>query len=103
MKRIFGYIVAVAIVVAVASCSVVNQAIKSGDPQYAYEQALMLYENGKWSQASDLFEACRHIYMGSPGRPMMSPGYASSMVLLRCAMNCVGDEKRISLPSLTWR
>ena len=72
MKRIFGYIVAVAIVVVVASCSVVNQAIKSGDPQYAYEQALMLYENGKWSQASDLFEACRHIYMGSPREDSLS-------------------------------
>ena len=72
MKRIFGYIVAVAIVVVVASCSVVNQAIKSGDPQYAYEQALMLYENGKWSQASDLFEACLHIYMGSPREDSLS-------------------------------
>ena len=37
------------------------------------------------------------------GSPTMSPGYASSMVLLRCAMNCVGEEKRTVLPNLTCR
>lgn len=72
MKRIFGYIAAVAIVATMAACSVVNEAIKSGDPQYAYEQALMLYDNEKWGQASDLFEACRHIYMGSPREDSLS-------------------------------
>ena len=66
MKSIFGYILAAVIVVGSVACSVVNNAIKSGDPQYAYEQALMLYEDEKWDQASSLFEACRHIYMGTP-------------------------------------
>ena len=36
------------------------------------------------------------------GRPTMSPGHASSTVLLRWAMNCVGEEKRVVLSSLTW-
>ena len=31
------------------------------------------------------------------GKPMMSPAHASSMVLFFCAMNCVGEEKRITL------
>ena len=48
------------------SCSVVNNAIKSGDPQYAYEQALILYEDEKWDKASALFEACAYIYAGTP-------------------------------------
>ena len=73
MKRNFGYIVAAIIaVLGVVSCSVVNKAIKSGDPQYAYEQALDLYEREKWSQASELFEACRHIYQGSPREDSLS-------------------------------
>ncbi|MBO7198812.1 MAG: outer membrane protein assembly factor BamD [Alistipes sp.] len=66
MKRIFGYILAVIVITSGAACSVVNNAIKSGDPQFAYQQALELYEDGKWEQASTLFEACRHIYMGTP-------------------------------------
>ena len=73
MKRNFGYIVvAIIAVLGVVSCSVVNKAIKSGDPQYAYEQALDLYEREKWSQASELFEACRHIYQGSPREDSLS-------------------------------
>ena len=32
------------------------------------------------------------------GKPTISPGYASSIVLLRCAINCVGDEKRRVFP-----
>ena len=77
MKRNFGYIVAAIIaVLGVVSCSVVNKAIKSGDPQYAYEQALDLYEREKWSQASELFEACRHIYQGSPREDSLSFYYA---------------------------
>ena len=66
MKRIFGYILAVIVITSGVACSVVNSAIKSGDPQFAYQQALELYDNGKWEQASTLFEACRHIYMGTP-------------------------------------
>ncbi len=66
MKSIFCYILAALLLVGSVACSVVNNAIKSGDPQYAYEQALMLYEDEKWDQASTLFEACRHIYMGTP-------------------------------------
>jgi outer membrane protein assembly factor BamD len=66
MKRIFGYILAVIVITSGVACSVVNSAIKSGDPQFAYQQALELYEDGKWEQASTLFEACRHIYMGTP-------------------------------------
>jgi outer membrane protein assembly factor BamD len=67
MKNYLGYIIAVAtLITSITECSVVNNAIKSGDPQYAYQQALTLYENEKWSQASTLFEACRHIYMDSP-------------------------------------
>lgn len=62
----------VATVMLVASCSVVNEAIKSGDPQYAYQQAVMLYDNGKWEKASSLFEACRHIYMGTPREDSLS-------------------------------
>ena len=73
MKHRIGYIATVIVAtLAIASCSVVNQAIKSGDPQYAYEQALMLYEQGKWDQASNLFEACRHIYLGSPREDSLS-------------------------------
>lgn len=72
MKRIFGYILATIVIVATAACSVVNEAIKSGDPQYAYQQALTLYENEKWDQASTLFEACRHIYMGTPREDTLS-------------------------------
>ena len=72
MKRIFCYILAIGAFITGAACSVVNEAIKSGDPQYAYEQALELYENGKWDQASTLFEACRHIYMGTPREDSLS-------------------------------
>ena len=66
MKRIFGYILASALVIGGVACSIVNNAIKSGDPEFAYQQALALYEDEKWDQASTLFEACRHIYMGTP-------------------------------------
>lgn len=67
MKHYLGHIIAVvALTAIVVSCSIVNQAIKSNDPQYAYDQALDLYGKGKWEQASTLFEACRHIYQGSP-------------------------------------
>ena len=72
MKRIFCYILAITAIITGVACSVVNNAIKSGDPQYAYEQALELYENGKWGQASTLFEACRHIYMGTPREDSLS-------------------------------
>ena len=72
MKRIFGYILAAVVVISAVACSVVNEAIKSGDPQYAYQQAVMLYENEKWDQASSLFEACRHIYMGTPREDTLS-------------------------------
>ena len=67
MKRFLGYIsVCVAVITIAVSCSVVNNAIKSGDPQYAYEQALILYEDEKWDKASALFEACAYIYAGTP-------------------------------------
>ena len=73
MKRSFGYILTVALVaLSIASCSVVNNAIKSGDPQFAYQQALDLYEQKKWEKASTLFEACRHIYMGTPREDSLS-------------------------------
>ncbi|MBR4029160.1 MAG: outer membrane protein assembly factor BamD [Alistipes sp.] len=67
MKQIFGYIVALMSVAVVSiSCSVVNEAIKTGDPQYVYNQALALYETEKWDKASTLFETCRHVYLGTP-------------------------------------
>ena len=73
MKPIFGYILTfAAAAMIVASCSTVNNAIKSGDAKFAYDQALMLYEKGKWEQASTLFEACRHVYMGSPREDSLS-------------------------------
>ena len=73
MRAFGGYIVTlVATVMLVASCSVVNEAIKSGDPQYAYQQAVMLYNDSKWEKASSLFEACRHIYMGTPREDSLS-------------------------------
>ena len=73
MKRLLGYIIAsVALAATVVSCSVVNQAIKSGDPNFAYQQALTLYNQGKWESASNLFEACRHIYVGSPREDSLS-------------------------------
>ena len=72
MKRIFGYILIGVALVAGVACSVVSEAIKSGDPQYAYQQALRLYEEEKWNQASTLFEACRHIYMGTPREDTLS-------------------------------
>ena len=51
MRAFGGYIVTlVATVMLVASCSVVNEAIKSGDPQYAYQQAVMLYNDSKWEK-----------------------------------------------------
>lgn len=73
MRRFFGYIVAfVSVAVATLSCSVVNEAIKSGDPQYVYDQALMLYNNEKWDNASTLFQTCRHVYMGTPREDSLS-------------------------------
>ena len=72
MKRIFCYILAATILIAGVACSVVNNALKSGDPQFAYQQALSLYEEQKWDQASTLFEACRHIYMGTPREDSLS-------------------------------
>lgn len=67
MKSIFGYILTfVATALLIASCSVVNNAIKSGDPEFAYSQALELYENEKWEKAASLFDACRRIYERSP-------------------------------------
>lgn len=73
MKGKISYIVIGIIATLMAvSCSVVNQAIKSGDPQFAYEQAVELYEAGKWKQASELFQACRHVYMGSPREDSLS-------------------------------
>ena len=62
----------VVVLCASLSCSVVNQAIKSGDPQHAYEQALALYNDQKWSQASELFTACQHIYRGSQREDSLS-------------------------------
>jgi outer membrane protein assembly factor BamD len=62
----------VALAIGVVSCSVVNQAIKSGDPNFAYQQGLELYELGKWEGASNLFEACRHVYVGSPREDSLS-------------------------------
>ena len=56
----------------VSSCDVVTKTLKTNDPDYAYEQALVLYEQEKWKQASDLFSACRHIYMGSPREDSLS-------------------------------
>ncbi|MBO5890391.1 MAG: outer membrane protein assembly factor BamD [Alistipes sp.] len=73
MKRIFGYIVVLVSVAVVAiSCSVVNEAIKTGDPQYVYDQALELYNTEKWDKASTLFEACRHVYLGTPREDSLS-------------------------------
>ena len=54
------------------SCDGVNKALKTNDPQYAYEQALKFYGEGKWRQASDLFTACRHVYVGSPREDSLS-------------------------------
>lgn len=63
MKRLLTYIVAIAgLMIGAASCDSVQQALKTNDPQYAYEQALKFYGEGKWRQASDLFTACHHIY-----------------------------------------
>jgi outer membrane protein assembly factor BamD len=73
MKHIFGYILtAVVAAMLCLSCSVVNTALKSGDPKFAYDQALSLYENEKWDQANTLFEACRHIYLGTPREDSLS-------------------------------
>lgn len=73
MRRFFGYIVAfVSVAVVTLSCSVVNEAIKTGDPQYVYDQALMLYNTEKWDKASTLFQTCRHVYMGTPREDSLS-------------------------------
>ena len=73
MRRFFGYIVTfVSVAIAALSCSVVNEAIKTGDPQYVYDQALMLYNNEKWDKASTLFQTCRHVYMGTPREDSLS-------------------------------
>jgi outer membrane protein assembly factor BamD len=67
MKSIFGYILTfIAGATLVASCSVVNNALKSGDAEFAYDQALILYENEKWEKAASLFDACRRIYERTP-------------------------------------
>ena len=67
MKRLLTYFVAfVAVAIVATSCDGVQQALKTNDPQYAYEQALKYYDEGKWRQASDLFTACEHIYQRSP-------------------------------------
>ena len=66
MRSLFGYIATVVMIaITIASCSVVNNALKSGDPNFAYNQALDLYAQEKWDKASTLFEACRHIYVGT--------------------------------------
>lgn len=73
MKRLLTYFVAiVAVATLAAACDGVQQALKTNDPQYAYEQALKFYGEGKWKQASDLFTACRHIYQGSPREDSLS-------------------------------
>ena len=73
MKRHLRHIAAIVVLaITIVSCSVVNNAIKSGDPEFAYQQALTLYEQEKWDKASTLFEACRHIYMGSPREDSLS-------------------------------
>ena len=67
MKRLLSYIVAlVAVVITVSSCDVVTKTLKTNDPDYVYDQALVMYGQEKWKSASDLFSACRHIYLGSP-------------------------------------
>ena len=73
MRRLFGYIVAfVSVAIVTLSCSVVNDAIKTGDPQYVYDQALMLYNTEKWDKASTLFQTCRHVYIGTPREDSLS-------------------------------
>lgn len=73
MKRFIGYIAAlVAVASTIVSCDGVNKALKTNDPQYAYEKALEFYAQEKWGQASDLFTACRHIYVGSPREDSLS-------------------------------
>ena len=73
MKRIIGYITVAATICAIAvSCSGINKIIKSGDPEFAYRQAVELYDAGKWSKASTLFEACAHIYVGTPREDSLS-------------------------------
>lgn len=73
MKRLFTYIVAlVAVAIASAACEGVNKILKTNDPQYAYGQALKYYGEEKWRQASDLFTACRHVYVGSPREDSLS-------------------------------
>lgn len=67
MKRKILYTTVVAaIILAVVACGGTTKLIKSGDPQLVYEQAVANYEMEKWGPASTLFEACRHIYVGSP-------------------------------------
>ena len=73
MKRLLTYILALATAALTSvSCDGVNQALKTNDPQYAYEQALKFYGEEKWRQASDLFTACRHVYVGSPRKDSLS-------------------------------
>lgn len=73
MKRIIGYIAfALMLGCVTMGCSGVNQIIKSGDPEYAYQQALEYYQAEKWSKASTLFDACRHIYVGTPREDTIS-------------------------------
>ncbi len=73
MKRLLTYILALAAVaITSASCDGVNKALKTNDPQYVYEQALKFYGEEKWRQASDLFTACRHVYVGSPREDSLS-------------------------------
>lgn len=73
MKQLRKYISAIAVLAMLAvSCNVANQALKSGNPQIVYEQAMSFYEQGKWEQASNLYSACRHVYLGTPREDSLS-------------------------------
>ncbi len=72
MKRNFkGFLYAILITVAVG-CGTTQKIMKTGDPQYIYEQGLALYDQEKWADASTLFEYISSYYTGSPREDSLS-------------------------------
>ncbi len=66
MKQTFSHVLCVvALVLLFSGCAGVNSLLKSGQPDQIYAKAMELYERGKWSRASNLYEAVQHFYAGS--------------------------------------
>ncbi len=54
-----------AVVLAIVGCGSMQKAIKTGDPEIVYGEALRLYEAEKWSKAYTLFESVDAYFTGT--------------------------------------